>query len=135
MDIKVDYFFILDVLFCYCRKQVIVLSSTIFSRKTSPCAAFFILLGMNTEAFYKSKPWLKKRAAILRRDGFLCQNCLRYGRRRDATTVHHKKHLDDFPELALIDSNLVSLCESCHNKEHPEKGGGRRYPPRSSSGY
>jgi len=35
--------------------------------------------------------------------------------------VHHIKHLKDFPELALVDSNLESLCFTCHNEEHPEK--------------
>lgn len=35
--------------------------------------------------------------------------------------VHHIKHLKDNPELALVDSNLTSLCGSCHNEEHPEK--------------
>lgn len=44
---------------------------------------------------------------------------------RDATTVHHIKHLDEHPELALVDSNLISLCADCHNKAHPEKGGQR----------
>lgn len=75
--------------------------------------------------FYNSYAWKIKRKAILRRDGYLCQNCKRYGRLREAMTVHHIKHLEEFPELALVDSNLVSLCAKCHNKEHPEKGGFR----------
>jgi len=60
---------------------------------------------------------------ILRRDKYLCQRCKRYGRMRQATVVHHIKHLDEYPELALDPSNLVSLCADCHNKEHPEKAG------------
>lgn len=78
---------------------------------------------MISEDFYRSKRWKIKRAAVLRRDGYLCQMCLRYGRRRDAVTVHHIKHLEDDPTLALTDSNLISLCSACHNKMHPEKGG------------
>ena len=35
--------------------------------------------------------------------------------------VHHIKHVDEFPELAYEDNNLVSLCQACHNKAHPEK--------------
>ena len=73
--------------------------------------------------FYKSVKWEMKRKSILRRDGYLCRNCRRYGRTREATTVHHIKHLDEHPELALVDSNLISLCADCHNKAHPEKGG------------
>lgn len=77
------------------------------------------------DGFYQSPRWELKRRAILRRDGYMCQECKRYGRIRQATTVHHIKHLDEHPELAYTDSNLVSLCANCHNKMHPEKGGRR----------
>lgn len=80
---------------------------------------------MYIEDFYQSKAWKRKREWILRRDGYRCQDCKRYGRMRQATTVHHIKHLDQYPELALTSSNLVSLCDACHNKRHPEKGGRR----------
>lgn len=74
---------------------------------------------------YSSQPWKAKRKKILRRDEYLCQWCKRYGRRVDATTVHHIEHYEDRPDLALVDSNLISLCDKCHNKAHPEKGGKR----------
>ena len=82
--------------------------------------------------FYDSAKWRKKRKKILRRDGYLCVNCRRYGRTDTdgnpikAKTVHHIKHRDEFPELSLCDDNLISLCEACHNKEHPDKAS----PPR-----
>ena len=85
----------------------------------------FCLRGIKMIGFYKSAKWDAKRKAILRRDGYMCRNCRRYGRMREATTVHHIKHLDEHPELALVDSNLISLCADCHNKAHPEKGGQR----------
>ena len=75
---------------------------------------------------HKSMRWKKKREQILRRDKYLCQDCKRYGRRVDATEVHHIKHVDEYPELAFESSNLVSLCAACHNKRHPEKGCKRR---------
>lgn len=78
-----------------------------------------------TDQFYKSKRWLRKRDAILRRDGYRCQICQRYGKVRPAVTVHHIKHYEEYPELGLTDSNLISLCQACHNKMHPEKGGKR----------
>lgn len=78
---------------------------------------------MTLEQFYKSAAWQRKRKLILKRDGYLCANCKRYGRLRRRTEVHHIKHADEFPELWLDNSNLVSLCKRCHNKEHPEKGG------------
>nr|DAW41133.1 MAG TPA: NinG recombination protein [Caudoviricetes sp.] len=81
----------------------------------------FVLRGGKMEFDYKSARWRRKRAAILRRDGYLCQMCKRYGRRVQATTVHHIQHADEHPELGFTDSNLISVCERCHNKLHPEK--------------
>lgn len=72
--------------------------------------------------FYRLADWKRKREAILRRDGYMCQKCKRYGKQVPATVVHHIKHLEDYPELAYDDSNLISLCAACHDKEHPEKG-------------
>jgi 5-methylcytosine-specific restriction endonuclease McrA len=63
--------------------------------------------------FYKSKEWKRKRKEILRRDNYECQRCKREGGFSKATTVHHIKHLDEHPELALVDSNLESLCGAC----------------------
>ncbi len=77
---------------------------------------------------YKSRRWKKKRIKILRRDGFLCQECKRYGKRVEAVTVHHIKHASEYPELAYKDDNLVSLCSACHNRMHPEKAAaGKKY--------
>lgn len=79
------------------------------------------------DKFYDSAAWRRKRQRILRRDGFLCVQCRRYhrtdadGNPIRATTVHHIQHREDHPELSLVDSNLVSLCEACHNREHPER--------------
>lgn len=80
---------------------------------------------MNAEKFYKSNAWMKKRIHILKRDQYICQECKKYGRRVEATTVHHIKAREDYPELSLKDVNLISLCYKCHNKLHPEKGGQR----------
>lgn len=78
---------------------------------------------MGKETFdYNGRKWKRKQQAIMRRDGYMCQNCKRYGRKREAKVVHHIKHVDEYPELAYEDSNLVSLCVGCHDKAHPEKG-------------
>ena len=53
----------------------------------------------------------------------MCQECKKYGRRVDGEVVHHIIHVDEAPELAFIDDNLITLCSKCHNKLHPEKGG------------
>lgn len=78
----------------------------------------------NDEAkkLYKTKVWRNTvRKLILRRDRNArgiptCQTCFRKG-----NTVHHKKTVKEYPELALRLSNLETICYSCHNKEHPEK--------------
>jgi len=77
----------------------------------------------HNRSFYTSKKWRKKREYILHRDGFLCQECRKYGRNTEAKIVHHILEVDEHPELKMKNNNLVSVCYSCHNKLHPEKGG------------
>lgn len=78
----------------------------------------------------KHRAW---RAAVLRRAGYLCEECKRYGRLDKnglpvrATTAHHIKHRDEFPELQYDVNNGRALCENCHNKAHPEKGRRGKY--------
>ncbi|MED4579026.1 HNH endonuclease signature motif containing protein [Bacillus atrophaeus] len=75
-------------------------------------------------AFYKSKEWTECRALVLKRDHGVCQDCLAQRKITKAKTVHHIKELRDHPELSLTLDNLVSLCNACHNRRHPEKGAG-----------
>ncbi len=76
----------------------------------------------------KHKEWRRK---VIRKAHGLCEECRRYGRLdKDglpvkATTAHHIKHRDEFPELQYDLNNGQALCEACHNKKHPEKGGSR----------
>lgn len=55
---------------------------------------------------------------VLRRDGYECRECRRYGRTTQATTVHHIYPLEFYPELAYVDENLISLCNKCHEEMH-----------------
>lgn len=82
------------------------------------------------EKFYNSSRWRRKQKAILKRDHYQCQLCKRYGRITEAKIVHHKLELDEYPELAFDDSNLVSVCMKCHNKLHPEKSNKAQYQRR-----
>lgn len=81
------------------------------------------------DSFYSGTRYKKWREAVLRRAGYLCEICKRYGRTgKDglpvrATTAHHIKHRDEYPELQYDVTNGQALCESRHNKAHPEKGG------------
>ena len=71
--------------------------------------------------FYQSPEWRAKRRDIFRRDNYECQRCKRQGKFSPGECVHHIKHLKDYPMLGLDDDNLISLCNPCHNIEHPEK--------------
>ena len=67
---------------------------------------------------YKSKRWQSKREKILRRDKYLCRECARYGRNKDADMVHHIYPVEYYPEYQWCDWNLISLCNKCHNAMH-----------------
>ena len=73
------------------------------------------------KGFYRTYQWKKKRLHILARDKGACQECRKRGRYTKAVLVHHIKHLQDAPGLALTDDNLESVCKDCHEKLHPER--------------
>lgn len=73
------------------------------------------------KAFYHTREWKRKRLEILQRDHYTCQRCRDNGCYTQAVIVHHMQHLRSVPELALTDSNLISLCDQCHEEIHPEK--------------
>ena len=75
----------------------------------------------NIKAFYKSGHWKKVRTDALQRDNNECQKCKARGDYSKAQCVHHKQHVKKRPDLALTLDNVISLCDSCHNEEHPEK--------------
>lgn len=85
--------------------------------------------------FYNSYDFRHKRAEVLRKFHYECQECRKYKRRiTRATVVHHVLHVEDRPDLCLseyyTDENgakhiqLEPVCDACHNKLHPEKGRG-----------
>lgn len=78
------------------------------------------------EGFYHSKAWRKLRKLALQRDHFLCQHCLREGKTRRATEVHHIVEVEVNPDLALCLDNLTSLCWNCH--ELTKKRGQKKLP-------
>ena len=76
--------------------------------------------------FYDSSLWRRKREEVLHLDHNECQLCKQHGIITKAQTVHHIIHLRDNPKLALLtyynnNRQLISLCNDCHNKVHPEK--------------
>ena len=76
-----------------------------------------------TDPFYRSKRWERLRAAVLRRDGYMCQESRRYGKRVEATTVHHVFPREEFPEYQWEPWNLVSLAGDVHDQMHDRTSG------------
>lgn len=72
---------------------------------------------------YNTSRWRNIRAAKLMENP-LCEKCLQNGIIKPATDVHHiiriqtKDNLLEMKEIAYDYSNLMSLCEECHQKEH-----------------
>ena len=77
---------------------------------------------------YNSPRWRRLRASVLRdvirRDGApICQYLKRYGRRVEATHVHHIWPAEDFPEFAWERWNLIALSTEAHNMMHDRSTG------------
>lgn len=67
---------------------------------------------------YNTTKWERKRLSILRRDGYQCQECKRYGRMRSGNHVHHIYPSERYPQYAMENWNLITLCRECHNAMH-----------------
>lgn len=73
------------------------------------------------DKLYNTGRWRKLRLVILKRDYELCQECMRRGTVNKGNTVHHKVEARDDLDLFWDESNLETICPSCHNREHPER--------------
>ena len=62
--------------------------------------------------YLKSDAWQRKRYVVLKRDNWTCQYC-----GVPATEVHHKKYAKYQIGKEPI-KWLVSLCRTCHEKQH-----------------
>lgn len=68
-------------------------------------------------------------AGVLRRDGYICEECACYGRGTPqslpvpATVAHHNQTIEEHPELLPDVNHGEALYASCHNAIHPEKCG------------
>lgn len=88
--------------------------------------------------FYHDAKWLKIAEKVKKLDNYECQTCKRAGRfttegmlnkrgKPIQMSVHHRKEVKQFPELALSiyydesgkrRRNLEYTCEPCHNRIH-----------------
>ena len=62
--------------------------------------------------------WKKLREFVLRRDKYLDQIDLRFGKRTEANTVHHIFPRELFPQFTYQAWNLISVSHATHNKLH-----------------
>ncbi len=67
---------------------------------------------------YDETKWKNKRVSILRRDAYQDQVLKRYGKLVQAEIVHHIFPVEEYPEFAYEDWNLISVSVSTHNKLH-----------------
>ena len=65
-----------------------------------------------------SAKWKHVREAVLRRDNYLDAVAVRYGKRREATHVHHIFPRELFPDLTFEPWNLISVSTETHNQLH-----------------
>ena len=83
---------------------------------------------MTIKEFYSTRQWKRCREAYKKSVGYLCEECLKNGKIVPADDVHHIKKLTpqnvNDPSVALSFSNLMALCNRCHDKMH---GRARRY--------
>ena len=78
--------------------------------------------------FYSWPEWRALRPDVLALDHHECVRCREIRRKfRRAKIVHHVKHLEDRPDLALSvwdpetgERQLISVCKQCHEELHPE---------------
>lgn len=74
------------------------------------------------DQFYNSKRWRKHAAAIMSRHNYIDQVQRRYGRIIQAEMIHHALPLDDFPEYAFSDFNLIPVSRATHRSLHNDDG-------------
>lgn len=79
-------------------------------------SGLFVYPEMKTYAEKLKDPrWQRKRLEILNRDEFACRDC---GNKRDTLHVHHCSYAHGREPWDYDDSNLRTLCETCHESRH-----------------
>lgn len=78
------------------------------------------------DKLYKTKRWQKVRLIVISRDFGLCQECLRRETVTKGNIVHHKVEAREDLSLFWDVDNLEVSCTACHNRDHPERSGGKK---------
>lgn len=69
--------------------------------------------GTTRDTIYSTAKWIKFSNRIMKRDNYECQICRSNDCRLNA---HHIYPAKEYPSLFWEDSNIVTLCPSCHMK-------------------
>jgi len=72
---------------------------------------------------YKSAEWRRVRELVLRRDGYRCVVCGALVAGKGQARIDHRKSVESYPHLIFVLDNLRTLCATCDNQSHREKGG------------
>ena len=65
----------------------------------------------------KKNSWKEKSIEIRKRDRYLCRTCLEKGiLNTRKLSVHHIVPINEDEKLWLTDSNLITLCDKCHER-------------------
>lgn len=104
------------ILGCYINQSYGSLYS--FARCNNRVSPVVMIMSKYADNFYKHSKWLALRERALKRDKFLCQMSLRYGKRCDAQMVHHIWPRDRYPQYQYCLWNLISLTKAEHEKLH-----------------
>jgi 5-methylcytosine-specific restriction endonuclease McrA len=72
---------------------------------------------------YWSPRWHNLRRKVLARDNYCCTSCGISVRGKGLSRVDHIQPVKSRPDLAYDAANLRTLCASCDNMRHAEKGG------------
>jgi 5-methylcytosine-specific restriction protein A len=76
--------------------------------------------------FFQSSAWRQLRYQCLRRDGWRCSCCARSVRKRGESRVSHIEPRTQRPDLALVLSNLRTLCGGCDDDRRKREKGNPR---------
>jgi 5-methylcytosine-specific restriction endonuclease McrA len=78
---------------------------------------------VSRDPFYRTNAWLTLRYRTLARDRWRCTVCGTSVRTKGSSRVDHIIPRKERPGLELDPGNVRTLCVSCDNKRHSEKGG------------
>ena len=76
-----------------------------------------------SDPFYMLPRWRRLRDSVLRRDGYMCREALRYGKHVPATHVHHIFPRETYPEYQWEPWNLIAVSLEAHNAMHDRTTG------------